>query len=182
MADTQKLIVNQKQAAYMLNTSARTLREWDKLPDPPPRVQGKRGTANEYDAGELVAWYLDFKISTMIGDVEGTPLNLEQQRARLASAQADRQELAFRREKGELIPAALVTATWQRIAAFVRARMLAIPSRCAPQMIGINSAHKADQILKEEIYDALTELSNTGMPPEVLEYFEQLEALADSEQ
>jgi phage terminase Nu1 subunit (DNA packaging protein) len=56
------------------------------------------------------------------------------QRARLAAAQADLNELKAAKMRGELVEAAAVEAEWAGILRGVRAGMLALPSRVAARL------------------------------------------------
>jgi len=165
-----EITYNQIQAAHVLGVTTRTLRAWDDLPEPPPRTQGKRGQANSYPARELVAWYLDYKINQLIGNVDGEVLDLNQERARLARAQTSRQELAIQRERGELLPAPLITVTWQSLVGAARARLLAIPSKLAARLASENRVPVIQAELQREVYEALNELASTGMPDGIAEF------------
>jgi phage terminase Nu1 subunit (DNA packaging protein) len=53
------------------------------------------------------------------------------QRARLARAQADLVEVKVAKQRGELLDAAAVETEWSGVLRYVRAGMLAVPSRVA---------------------------------------------------
>jgi hypothetical protein len=57
-----------------------------------------------------------------------------EQRARLASAQADLAELKAAERRGELLAAAEVTAAWCAVLRTVRSAMLAVPSRVGARL------------------------------------------------
>ena len=92
---------------------------------------------------------------------EGDGLDLAQERARLASLQADAQDLKNRERRGELVEQAAVTAAWIAILARVRSRLLAIPPRAAPVLAQTSSAAAVQAKLKEFVHEALTELAAT---------------------
>jgi phage terminase Nu1 subunit (DNA packaging protein) len=81
-----------------------------------------------------------------------------EQRARLASAQADLAELKAAERRGELLDAAEVERTWGGVLRTVRASMLAVPSR----MIGARLPHLTAVDIDEidrEVRAALTEVA-----------------------
>jgi phage terminase Nu1 subunit (DNA packaging protein) len=67
------------------------------------------------------------------------------QRARLAAAQADLNELKAARMRGELVEASAVEAEWSVILRRVRAGMLAVPSRVAARLPHL-SRHEVAEI------------------------------------
>jgi phage terminase Nu1 subunit (DNA packaging protein) len=76
-----------------------------------------------------------------------------QERAQLVRMQRQRLQ-------GELISANEVRAGWSAIFARVKARMLAIPSKCAPRLVGLKTAAEAKAIVEPEVYEALQDASN----------------------
>jgi phage terminase Nu1 subunit (DNA packaging protein) len=79
------------------------------------------------------------------------------QRARLASAQADLAELKAAEKRGELLPAAEVTAEWSSVLRSVRAGLLAVPSRVGARLPHLTATDVAE--IDREIRDALAELA-----------------------
>jgi phage terminase Nu1 subunit (DNA packaging protein) len=80
-----------------------------------------------------------------------------EQRARLASAQADLAELKAAEKRGELLAAAEVERTWGGILRTVGASMLAIPSRVGARLPHL-TAGDVDEI-DREVRAVLTEVS-----------------------
>lgn len=85
-------------------------------------------------------------------------LDLTQERARLAKAQADKTELQLDVDKGKLIPAELVEEIWSNVITAVRARLLALPSKVSP-MLALASEAEMESELQAQIYETLTEMS-----------------------
>jgi phage terminase Nu1 subunit (DNA packaging protein) len=77
--------------------------------------------------------------------------DLEQEKARLA-------ELERMQLEGELIPAGEVERRFEDMAARVKAKMLSIPGKVAPQLIAVSDLGEADAIIKKAIHEALEEL------------------------
>lgn len=89
---------------------------------------------------------------------DGELLDLSQERAHLAREQTRVTELKRRQLEGELIPADIVLDRWSQIAATVRQRLLAIPTKVAG-LAAHRSAGEVESIVKTEIYAVLTEFS-----------------------
>ncbi len=88
-------------------------------------------------------------------------LDLTAERARLAHAQAEKAERENAVAEGDFLPRGEVhtamTATFMR----VRSKLLAMPSKLAPYLVGIETPATAQGILQKEIYRALDELAAT---------------------
>lgn len=90
-------------------------------------------------------------------DVETHDAYLE--RARLLKAQADKTELEVKSLNGEVIPTDQAELLWSGLVAAFRAKMLALPSRCALRVMNLKTYPEIEGCLKEHVYEALTELS-----------------------
>ena len=66
--------------------------------------------------------------------------------------------------EAELIPATKVQETWIEYVANVRAKLLALPSRVAHQVLIVDKYADAEEIIKLQVYEALEELKNEGIP------------------
>lgn len=85
---------------------------------------------------------------------------------RLAKARADHEEekAAIARmdrleREASLVDAAEVEQHFTEIAARVKAKLLAIPVKLAPQVVAITDIGEADAMIKAAIYEALRELA-----------------------
>lgn len=81
------------------------------------------------------------------------------ERTRLTKAQADKTELEVKVLRADLIPAAIVERVQGTIMSNIRARMLSIPIKAAPMVLGARSEVAAQTILTDMVHDALTELA-----------------------
>ncbi len=90
---------------------------------------------------------------------------LAAERARLACAQADAQEMKNATARRLLLPSAEVTAAVQACFSLVRARLLAIPTRAAPQVLLLKGIAEVKALLTALIHEALQELSETKVVP-----------------
>jgi len=87
------------------------------------------------------------------------PLDLTEQRARLAKAQADKTELEVSVLRGDLIPGDVVKDTWDGFIAAVRAKLIGLPSTAAPRVAG-GTLREAEAELRDLVYQALAELKD----------------------
>jgi phage terminase Nu1 subunit (DNA packaging protein) len=88
-----------------------------------------------------------------------------EQRARLASAQADLAELKAAEKRGDLLDAAEVERECSGVLRTVRAGMLAVPSRVGARLPHLTAAD-VDEI-DREVRDALGEVAGGGGAPAV---------------
>jgi phage terminase Nu1 subunit (DNA packaging protein) len=84
---------------------------------------------------------------------------------RLLRARADLMEMEARRATGRLVDVDLVERTWTNIASIIRTRLLALPSKCAPILAGLDPS-AAYNLLEAEVHAALQELSETEIEVE----------------
>ena len=90
-------------------------------------------------------------------------LDLVAERARLAKEQADAQEMKNAAMRGELLPRADVDAAVTGAFARVRARLISIPVKLAPVVMTVETPTEAQAAIRDAIYEALRELSDTSV-------------------
>ncbi len=86
-------------------------------------------------------------------------LDLVEQRARLAKSQADAQEMKNHTTRGALIPRPAMVSVLTASFANCRSRLLAIPTRAAPLLIGMTSLSGIRDKLTELVSEACAELA-----------------------
>ena len=101
--------------------------------------------------------------------------DIAEEKTRLTKAQADKAELEVSELEGQLIPAQLVQDTWTDMVANVRSKLLGLPSRIAHQVIAMETYPEAEQLIKENVHDALSELAENGIPTKYADRVEQHE-------
>jgi hypothetical protein len=84
---------------------------------------------------------------------------IQQHRSRRMQMLARKLEIEVQRLTAELLPADEVSEVWARLAAAFRARMLAIPSKLAPELAAEHDPNLVQARLEEEIHHALAELA-----------------------
>ena len=101
-------------------------------------------------------------------------LDLNHERAVLTKLQQEKIRLELAELRGELIRGAIIEQHWQAMVCAMRARLLAIPSRCAPELAGPDRHIAVTAILQTAIYEVLTEISGDAFPAEVRKLLDEM--------
>lgn len=121
-----------------------------------------RQPTNGYDLDIVREQYIESLRETAAGrSAASGNLDLPAERARLAKEQADGQEMKNAVTRGELLPRSEVTAAVTSAFARVRARLLAVPTKTAPLLLGVSDLADLTGKLSDGIHEALAELSGT---------------------
>lgn len=96
---------------------------------------------------------------------EGNGLDFE--RTRLTKAQADKTELEVAELRAELIPATKIETHWQAMIAAMRARLVGLPSKIAPQVAGPDDLTRVQDMIQAGVYEALAEIAGDAFPDDV---------------
>ncbi|MFC4158275.1 hypothetical protein [Chitinimonas lacunae] len=88
----------------------------------------------------------------------GGGLDLTNERARLAAAQADKTELELAQLRGELIPLAQAQDAWSAMVGASRAKFLTLAARLAPRAVGMTE-QQIERLTRDMVYEALAELA-----------------------
>jgi len=102
--------------------------------------------------------YLRTKARMTSNSDDGT---ITEHKTRLTSAQADKAEMEVQVLSSSLIKADDVRSTWTEFVSNVRAKLLNLPSKLAHQVIGLDHYAEAEELLTNEIYETLNELSKS---------------------
>jgi hypothetical protein len=94
---------------------------------------------------------------------DGEMAALGDARVRSVSADAALKELELAEKRREMIRLPDVERRWLDIAAVIKARILALPSRITPKILGMSDRTRVETLIAEEVRAALTELSQTHM-------------------
>ncbi len=85
--------------------------------------------------------------------------SLEDEKTRLTKAQADLAELELSEERGELVRMSSVSGAWESHVARCRARLLSLPTKASPQVVGCSSLAEVKAVLDGFVEEALLELA-----------------------
>lgn len=141
----------------------------------PVKTKGDRGTAWEIETGPAILWLLNRAEGSgreraarrggagagagEQGSLQLTP-DMEDAKARKMHADALRSELAYLQARNAVLEVEAVARVVADACARVRARVLALPTKLAPQVITCASAAEAKAMLTTAVDAALRELTN----------------------
>lgn len=116
-------LVTRKELAALLGVHPQTITDWEGQGCPIAK-RGGRGVSSKYRVSDVYQWRID-----SARQVSETTLTLEQERARLAKAQADGKEMENRQRRGELLPRAQVVAEGQALVRGWSAKLRGLPRK-----------------------------------------------------
>ena len=112
-----------------------------------------------YELVPVVNAYVQFlRKKKIVGNVHGDDYSTH--RTRLTKGRADIIEMEKAQMESRLIPAEDVEQTWTSIVSNTRNRLISIPTKVAPAVFASNNLNEIRDIIKDEIYAALDELSD----------------------
>ena len=114
---------------------------------------------------DRTSYYLMRDVAALVGSAQsdsGDTLDLNVERARLAKEQADKCEMENEEKRGRLIDAEKVSVWWVQIITNAKSKLLAVPTKAAPLVLGCKNLAQAKDILEKLIHDTLSELSATN--------------------
>ena len=132
----------------------------------------------QYDAVKCMLWYIRYlqavieKKAVNIGDPSGAGYAGErEERVRLLRADADLREIELAKERSQLVTLADVEAFHTELVLTTKARMMAIPPRIAPELVGETSRVMIQAKIEKAIKEALSNLAKgpqrgSSVPPE----------------
>jgi len=115
------------------------------------RIDGKK----TFDSVQCVNAYIE--------NLKGKTKSAVEEKARLDKLRADKVEMEIAITKGEHIPAETATEAWSKIIQAMRSRILAMPTKAAPLLVGTKSAGEAQDILQRLTNEVLRELSSPDL-------------------
>ena len=152
-----RMDVTQKQLAEILNISARQVRELTNVHGLFERevVDGKK--QKKYRLEKCVPEYLSFKLK---GEAKGgTFYNKEREQAEHEQIKKKISILKLRRLRRELHEAGDVEEYLTNMLMSFKSRLLLIPQKVAPLIVGEDDINRISEVLEKEIFETLEELS-----------------------
>lgn len=117
-----------------------------------------RKPRSEYDLDEVRIEYIKHVREVAAGRFKPGNLDLGEERARLAKEQADAKEMENAVERGELVYIEDVAKQIEDQFARVRGKLLAVPSKVAPEAQAAAEVREVQQLIEMAIVEALNEL------------------------
>jgi len=112
----------------------------------------------QYELVPAIQGYIRYlKERSIKADTSGDDYNAH--RTRLTKARADLAEMEKEQIREQLIPAGDVERAWIDVSQNMRQKLLAFPQRVAPEVYAAEKLIEVKSILKDNIYDALKEIS-----------------------
>ena len=134
--------LTQIQAAALLSIAPRTLRDWADCP---------RNADGSYPGPALVAYY-----AAKMGGNSG---EFDDQRERLAAAQAEKVETENALRRKQLAVVSDVVAAWTDHILACRAKLLSLPSKLSPVLLNLDDPNLIAATIRAEVNAALAELA-----------------------
>jgi terminase small subunit / prophage DNA-packing protein len=159
-ASTDFTQVGLHEAAAILGKSVVTLKSWFNLGCP---VIERGGKAKKWRIcpAAVIAWREEKIAQDSVGDTQN--LDYEEARRREMAAKAAMLELDLAQRRGKLVEVELIADLVGEEYANVRARILGLPTRLAPQVIGITSLPELRALIEAGITEVLEELTADGI-------------------
>jgi phage terminase Nu1 subunit (DNA packaging protein) len=119
----------------------------------------------KYDLWACAQWYIRFLQRAIeqraTENDDETTSNLTAEKKRLLRIRADREQLAYRKEAGEVIAAHLVDDKFVTFAGQIRERFLSLPTRIASQLEG-----ESREVIRDKLYQSIRDqLNSLGADP-----------------
>lgn len=146
--------LTQAVAALLMGVSLRRIQQLTHDDNPP--LQDLNG---QYPAKEFGEWLRRRETSGLIAN--GDAIVYEVERARLTKEQADKIELENAVLRGQLVKVEEVADLWTTAVINSKQKLLSIPTKAAPLVIG-NTLAGAKDVLDKLINESLTELAATA--------------------
>lgn len=139
--------LNLRQLEDLTSFTYKTLKK--KLVDVKPSKIENRG--NFYSLKDVLPYLYQNK--------EDGSLDLSEERARLAKAQAEKTEYELQKMKRELLPSEEVETLWQKYISNIRSKILLLPNKVSRDLKGLEDEKEIEQIIENEVFNSLTGLS-----------------------
>jgi len=154
------MIVNQAKLCEMLGMSPMTV---NRLQDQgfPVLSRGDGRKANQYDTGACIDWLVERERRKKVTLPGGQVINLDAERARLTKEQADKVAMENELTRSQLIDAEQVAVMWANVVVNIKTRVLAIPTKAAPLVIGCKTMPQVRDVIERVIIEALHDLSTS---------------------
>ena len=152
----QRLLCNKAELAEAFKVSVASVDAW--LRRGCPHVQrGNRGAAWVFNIIDVAEWRFGGT-----GDADGATTDPENMspKERLDWYKGTRERLALERERGEMVSADEVAEAWEQQIAVAKGRLLSLPTRIAPELLGLGETRDIERTLKTAITSVLEELAN----------------------
>lgn len=173
--------VNMSELASVFGVSTQAVQAWVRRGCPFVE-KGGAGKAYVFETADVITWRREIEMQAT-GDGDDDSITLEQARKRRELAQARLSEIDLAKRRSELVEIEAVAEIVSEDYTRVRARLLALPPKCAPLIHKAETVTEIREILDGSVREALAELSSevSGEPEAVGQGQEVEEAQAAAE-
>lgn len=127
-----------------------------------PYVQkGGQGKSWVFNMPDVIAWREEQIALQAVGDTAS--LDIDEARRRKLAAEAALAELDVSKRRGEVVEIEDVAAAVGDDYANVRAKLMSLPTKAAPQLAIIEDSAEAQAVLEKLVHEALEELTADGI-------------------
>lgn len=147
--------VTQKELAKILGITARRVR----MLNQEEGMFAKEGEKRKYTLEKCVQEYIDFKVNGEAARTSAAGRNKEREQAEHEAIKKEISKLKLRRLKGQLHEAADVERFLTDMLVSFRNKLMELPQKTAPLVIGEKDTNSVIGLLEKGILDALAELS-----------------------
>jgi terminase small subunit / prophage DNA-packing protein len=123
--------------------------------------KGSKSKAWIFDTAAVAGWREEQAAQNAVGDTAS--LDIEEARRRKLAAEAAMVELDLAKRRGEVIEIEEVAGVVGDDYANVRAKLLSLPTKLAPQLIGIEDPAECKALIERGVSEALEELTADGI-------------------
>ncbi|MGO4890303.1 hypothetical protein ACJ2A9_21350 [Anaerobacillus sp. MEB173] len=149
--EEKNYIVTTKEISEILSLSTRRIQQ---LANENALVKSSRG---KFDLPASIIAYIDYLVEKEKPDEE---LDKYEEEAKWTRARRQKTELELQIMKGELHRSEDVKRVMNDMLGAFRARLLSLPSKTSPQILGKTDIPAIKEILKDAVYEAMNELSD----------------------
>jgi phage terminase Nu1 subunit (DNA packaging protein) len=160
----ERLFVHTALAAKVVGITTQAFAAWD---TEPVRIDGQKRIYYIPDVvDELVRRRSAEAVKAALtergsgGGRAGQLASLDAEKTRLAAAQADKHELENAVRRGELLSIESISKAWSYVITSVRAKLLSLPTKCAPELAMMNDPGSIRDRLTTELHAALSEAAD----------------------
>lgn len=127
--------------------------------------RGSGRNPSKYDTQECIQWLIKHEMRKLTQTPDGQFLNYEEERARLTREQADKVAMENEQRRQRLVDSDDVGMHWGKIISNAKTRLLAIPTKAAPLVLGLKTMPQVRDQLERMIVEVLNELSSANPIP-----------------
>lgn len=152
--------LNKSDMADCLGISRTAFSQWIKK-GCPYEQKGSQSGQWVFDTAAVIRWREEQAALNAMGDT--ADIDLDEARRRKTAAEAALVEIEVSKRRGEVIEIEHVAEAVGEDYANVKAKLLALPTKLAPQLIGMENPVEIQAILADMITEALEELTVDGI-------------------